>query len=251
MKNGGKNSFNFHGVNWYHNSHVVETRASDDAKLPNVSKNNCDEEKKTWCGTRREMAKVLGLLNWHRQVHDIRFSNPEHAKASSAIRNVYRVLTPKENEKWEDEFTVSGEDYEGLKEAWLLRASQSPAVAVPLVTTVREENVVYGAVDAATNDDQKNALAAAIMFDGGEEVVRVRGFSDPGMPIAYGELESAELLVDTVFERRPQLKDGLVVLGTDSMVSKHWLDSRDARCDYALEILGRIEAKLKARRCRL
>ena len=255
MTKKGDASFNFHGVNWFYDHHVVETRATDDKHLPNVdpAKPNCNPSTHTWSGTRREMSKILGLLNWHRQVHGIRFS--DNSLSSQAIRSIYQRLTPLEGETWESPFTINQREvYDGLVAAWTLRASQAPAKANPLRQTIADENIFIGAADAATNEATTGEprVAAMLLRDDGSEIeVAERRFHDPSASIAYGELEGAELLIDMVFKHRPDLVDGLIILATDSMVAKHWLDSDDAKPSAALEVLGRIQEKLKTRRCRL
>ena len=59
------------------------------------------------------------------------------------------------------------------------------------------------------------------------------------------------LLIDLVFEENPNLSDALIVLATDSMVAKHWLDAGDAKPHDALDILSTIHQRLEERNCRL
>jgi hypothetical protein len=258
--------FNFHGVNWYYDRHLIEVGDTDDTDYCFPSPAPIVREERTiyWQGTRRKMSRILGVLNWHRQVHGIRYSDPRHRKSSAAIRAIYSNLTPdrQEAERWEDSFIIEEKEiYDGLLEAWNLRKSQTPALASPLASEPpADDHIFYGAADAATNEQEgrkKSPRIAAIWFRNGtqtgsvEEVVE-KPFEDPESHIAYGELEGALLLIRTIYAHiDPNIRGGLIILATDSQVAKHWLDTRDSRCDAALKILGQIEEELRSRNFRL
>ena len=257
MLNDESKPFNFHGVDWYHNYHVVRTKDGEDKRLPNLpGQTNITSETGPWKGTRRRLSSILGLLNWYRTVHGIKnFDNPERYESFSTL---YRALQPEDSDRkdaWDEEITISDRKVLAhLIELWRERGREEKCLAKPLF--FRPSAVVHAATDAATNE-KKNAqgqtdampLTASILFNSeGPEEVTVEPFDERHQHIALGELEAALLAVTNAVRRGQQL---LIVLATDSMVTKHWLDSGIAHSKEALILLQKIDMLLTSSNSRL
>jgi len=122
-----------------------------------------------------------------------------------------------------------------------------PCAAKPLC--FKPSATIKTAVDAATNDEEHNPLAAAIIFqkDGTENVV-VEPFQDPSYHIALGELQAIWMAVKEAVKGQSNV---LIVLATDSMVAKHWVETGVAHNEQALDLLAAIDSLLKASGSRL
>ena len=257
-------SFNFHGVDWYYNYHVVRVKKDEDHDLPNcVGHKNMPAESSPWKGTRRQLSSILGLLNWHRTVHGLKdYNDPERFQA---FRKLYRLMTPpiQDNANWDEEITIN--DREILKQltaAWRLRGSETPCRAAPLA--FKPSTVVQAATDAATNEEKgpngrvsSNPRVAAIIFKAEDpkkpevsaaskkpedyEDVCEEPFRSKDYHIALGELQGICLAVRRALSK---CSNALIVLATDSMVAKHWVESGNTRVEGALGLLKELDEML-------
>lgn len=247
--------FTFTGVEWYHSSHLVRLKhPGDDLDVPNIreagKKPNYDPETKLWSGTHTELSRVVGRLGWHRRVHDIRFYDREDE--SMAIRSAYASICPPPGFGWGDELTLSPEVTAGVCSAWKFRKSQAPAPAEPLCAEFVKTVWVVG--DAATNEqevdgEKLNPQYAVISINPETKTpfgeIVVKDFPKD-FEIALGEL----LVILESVEMHSEEYD-LIVLATDSMTAKYWVENRNAHNLIALTIIGHIEELLRKNKCRL
>ena len=270
MKPESDKSFNFNGVDWYHNRHVVKVKKGEDRDLPNPPPpktmkkdeqpppSNITSPDGPWIGTRRQLSSVLGLLNWHRTVHGLKsFEDiPKH----EAFRTLYRALQS-DDPDWDSPLAISDpEVLRHLIAAWRLRGSEQFCEARPLF--FKPVKVIHAATDAATNEKTipgqppSEPLVAAILFEGRQEHVVEEPFRRPDFQIALGELQGILLVVQQVIARNKDVETLpsaglLIVLATDSMVAKHWLETGMAHNSEALQMLQEIDILLRRHHARI
>lgn len=247
-------SFNFTGVDWFHGSRIVKSnKPGDGLEVPDVRdpkaenfRLNYDPESGTWTGEHRELASVLGRLMWHRRVHDIRFYDRE--SESKAIRSAFAKVTPPTGKRWQDSVTLTKEETAGICSAWKLRARQTPTQAEPL--TEELERVLWVVGDAATNEKTGLPPQIAVVAIDPETAQLCKPIIVDCFPSDW-EIALGELLVILTAVRKYSSSYQLIVLATDSMTAKHWVENRNAHNEQALVILAEIEALLRQNKCRL
>ena len=265
MEPGSDKSFNFNGVDWYHNRHVVRVKKGEDRVLPNPPPPktlkqgeqpplpNITSPTGPWVGTRRQLSSVLGLLNWHRTVHGLK--SFEDIPKYEAFRTLYRSLQS-DDPDWDSPLAISDpEVLRHLIAAWQLRGSEQFCPARPLF--FKPVKVVLAATDAATNEKfASKPLVAAILFEGPHEHVVEEPFRRPDSHIALGELQGILLVVQQAVARNKDVVTSataglLIVLATDSMVAKHWLETGMAHNSEALQMLQEIDTLLRRHHARI
>ena len=251
----GSPSFPFTGVEWFHSSHMVKMKKTgDDLMTPDIRDQtarkdpNYDPQKGTWQGTHRELASVVSRLMWHRRVHDIRIY--DRLDESKALRECYGKVTPSADKRWCDTVELGPDIARPLTKAWAFRASQTPAPAEPLLQKLTK--VIWVAGDAATNENADTPLPpqlAVVTIDPSTGKVM-------GTPLVIpfpkeDEIAIGELLVILEAVKMHSATYQLIVLATDSMTAKHWVENRGAHNWRALLILKEIEDLLRKNNCRL
>lgn len=244
-------SFNFNGVDWYYNSHRVHLKDSDDLLLPNYTANmstpNYDEKKQTWTGKRRELASLLGRLNWWRLVHRKKHDDSPESKA---IRYLYSKVTPPPTQNWDSRIEIADPDVlRGLCSSWRLRGTNPPCPAQALA--VKPKRYLLAASDAATHapDGSRRPRAAYVVY--GPSPAEDKAYERVGednRSIALWELIAAADLIEQVTKIESEV---CIILAIDNLNAKCWLDSLDSRNPEAQRYLQRIEQRLHESNCRL
>ena len=251
-----KTHFNFCGVDWYHGHQGVPLKKfGDNTECPDVNpqRPNYNIQTDVWTGTRRELASVLGRLQWYRRVHGIRFYHPDQAQTNAAICKAYAILTPPDGTEggWDSSISLPTDVSIGLRLGWIQRASGRLAKAKPLGTTFKR--VAWVAVDAATNESDATlppqASYVTVDRDGAQPTAvytESYGTKEEAKHISIGELHAVWMAV-----RDLAATHDVIILASDSTTVLHWLDNRDARADAALIYLQLIEQHLEIHNCRL
>ena len=238
MSDSTSTSFEFMGVRWFYSKHVAEVDEKDRGSLPHVVNNK-------WIGSRKALASVLGKLIWHRRVHAIYFY--EHQKESSALRSIYSHISPGEGISWNSSIELSVDELQGLSAAWARRGSQGVCLARPL--SQKPSDIIWAAVDAATNEnsDMKEPMTAAVIFNKGNNnhTIHRKSFRRD-QHIALGELLAIKLVLEKI-----QGFNVLVILATDSLTAKRWVEGRNAHNEEALLILKEIFSIMDEKQIRL
>lgn len=247
MKAGGENCFDFLGVDWYHDKLVVQTK--DDEKPMSEMLN----EGGAWKGTRTDMASYFGKLNWFRRIFSITNYTKEYKPATDAMLDTYRILTPQVHADWHAHFNYNNINHlQALVEHWDFRASKPSCPLTPVkATRINDNDIGFAVTDAATN----TSLYAAVTYDysptsptSPEKLNCVKCVGEFGKRIAIGELQAIQLAVQELVEKRNKK---LVILGTDNMNCKHWIEGSPAHDEKIREILSNIHSTLTRHQSRL
>lgn len=262
----GCSNFEFLGVIWTHHERRLAFKQEEDRELPNASvgRNNVVNESdaegnfvQVWSGTYRELASILGRVNWHRRVHGLHpFDDPEDRIGSQTLRRLYTLMTPPAGKTWNDSLKLGASSTAGLIRAWKFRCGNAPVVAVPLHWNPNENMVRWFATDAAKSAMSHLAVVveyeiqnwASRLFSESAAVPKsVTVSSYPSdHDIALGELFAIRNAVSSV-----TVDHTLVVLATDSMNAKRWIEAMKANNEQALVYLREIFLHMKKYNLRL
>jgi hypothetical protein len=257
LTEGGSETFDFVGVTWSHSEHwAIINRETEDTTAPNVSKDvkNVGDDG-IWRGTYRQLASILGRINWHRRIMRHRFfEDPENKIGTKSLLEIYSVMTPKQGETWNSHIALSAELTEGLAKAWAHRNSNTRCPARPLAWDPRTGNMRWFATDAAKDDT--NHTAVIVEYNISNWQTRTVYSSTPKSvevydypaeySIALGELHAIVRAVRSVTE-----PNTLVCLATDSMNAKHWVESAKAENETARSLLKLLFGHMESRGIRL
>ncbi len=261
-------SFEFLGIRWYHGHHTLLCKSEEDRTLPNSElglspPNVTDANDSQWHGTHRQLASVIGRIMWHRRVYNISFFDDDDNYGTAALRDIFAKLTPPEGVSWNDPLPepLSVSLTLGLKKAWSARSrsidsppSELPSAAhvCPASCLLRPDNysILWFATDAAKDDF--NHQYAFVRYQGllsprptidmtALHPAEVKSGEYPRQyHIALGELHAIWKAVESVTD-----PNALIILATDSMNAKNWVQSGKAQCREAYPILKAIFTHLK------
>jgi hypothetical protein len=274
-------SFTFLGVKWTHQTRQIVIKEND--RESDLGK-FIDEKKKIFTGSRRVMSGFLGKINWHRRVNGMKNFNADEEQTTALlgiysiitpslnISSEWDTLLPEnlaslpanastlgakadEDVLPVKEIVKIGPFLEGLKSAWRHRFE--------LTTTNNQgfsmefnlkENVVFVATDASTSCNciasfvySPVALVSSSTPEEAESIRRVArvttGFFDGTKKIiAIGEMEAIELGVREAIASNAGVR--LIVLGTDNMNCKHWIERGHCHHQEVNAIMRRIYSLL-------
>ena len=275
-------SFNFLGVKWTHHKRSVILKGDEDTRttLPGRMKSS----KSGWRGTRRNMAAILGKLLWFRRIHGITYFDADSNETTNAILSIYRKLSPAPKSgvscpvegqtvvaRWNEQFAdVSKKEIDALEKEWVKRATgyESVAKAQPRIARDKPELVVFASTDAATADDlSKAGLAGGCWYTPNPECLdRAPGYNAyPRMEtervvvqsfeaadgIAFGEMFAIKITVEAALKEERKVCPNVIVLATDNLSCKYWIEKGHARNPRIQELLREIHTTLRAHDCRL
>lgn len=235
-KEGDKHEFEFMGIQWGHSYNYLAV-PDEERQLAAPPGTRSDD---SWHGTHRELASILGKLNWHRRIYDLK--SYDDSLPAQHIRAAYEVLTPLNN-RWSSMMPepIPSEKFAGIIEAWKFRNQQTRQIAKP-------RSLDFGKVlRIATDASSSGKRASAVFF----------GNSASSTPHAetwaheYGDhrkIATAELLAI----HHAVLSNfcngyGLILLATDSMTCKSWIERGVSPTVEANKLLKEIFDKLDSR----
>ena len=254
-------SFDFLGVRWTFNGRSVILKNDEDKKsMPGV------DEYGVWKGKRREMAAILGRILWYRRVHGITYFDKSSCVETRAILTMYRNLSPpvtddhELNKKAWDDYIIRDdvETIAGLSKAWEQRAKETVSYAVPYRPAVRPSEIIFAVTDACTCDDiHKMPLAGGFWYRPGEKLRHIPTATNVEMnkvldtftgEIALGEMKA---IILTVKEALQKANAKLIVLATDNMSCKYWIEKGHAKKEEMQAMLDELHTMLNEKNCRL
>lgn len=252
--------FEFLGITWSHSSFFVATKTGEDLDSPNASldSKNFDPATGIWTGTRRQLASVVGRLMWYRRCHNRHFF--ELDSASVTLASIFRRLTPQAGQTWSSQISLESSLGRALADAWSDRAKQLVSIASPLLNT--PQRTLWCATDAALNEVAR--IASCVFYDPFNPTndntrypIRHGALPDhvrtwkypPNYNIANGELFAIYKALKNIMNGG--VRNSLIIIATDSMVAKRWVEAGKAHNDIALELLNKIFFCLKETNNRL
>jgi hypothetical protein len=230
--------FEFLGIEWRHHHRRIKLD-DDEESMPGLSADGL-----SWAGTHRALAQVLGKLLWHHRVH----GTDRRSNAMAMLRQVYYVVTPPSGH-WNDDATnlVSPPQVRALAEQWsergrrqwaesrlYLQPSRPSFVAVDASTTLKKIGIVMYNPSGVQPPCTKADVTVEICTH------------EHGDNIALAELQGIRLGVE--FTLRHQPRSDLVVVATDSLNAKCWVEQGYSTTSKGDEMIGRIFKALGARR---
>jgi hypothetical protein len=245
-------TFDFLGITWAHSTHWVKIKDSEDREFPNVSKTHKNmQDDGTWLGTYQQLASVIGRINWHRRVHGLRnFDDPDDRVGTRTLLKLFTIMTPPEGKTWNSTVALGKDTTDGLTRAWRFRcgAETSLCKAVPLSWDAALHDVMWFATDAAKTKLLHRAVF--VQYDVLSKLPRTAVADTPRLvhtfdfpeedSIALGELYAILVAVKTVTAR-----NALVILATDSMNAKRWVEAAKADNPTALKYLFELFQHMK------
>jgi len=235
LQAGSKEEFDFMGIHWTHGGHYLKV-PEEDRQSP-VPPGTCPEG--SWSGTRRELGSILGKLNYHRRVYGRNLY--DGSRTAEHIRAAYKVITPPDN-RWSSRMSLDSAVFLGIAQAWTLRNQQELQAASPQHGTFENPKLVSG--DAAS----KTNLAAAVFY-GRDRAAPLIVETWKHYKVYIGLAELFAIL--QIVESDHCLSHDLIVLATDSMTCKAWIERGCAASPQANEMLDKIFGILKRRGQRL
>lgn len=245
---GKEYEFEFMGIMWGHGYFYIDTPQEDRIHLYPPGTVLSDDGKKIlhWIGTHRQLASILGRINWHRRVYQLK--NYDNSLAALHIRAAYKILTPPEN-RWSQQLPepIPANLFEGIVEAWKLRNLADENRQYSKVQKHRLTSYKFIATDASSSE----RLASAVFI--GKSLMETpqietwsHNFTDHRR-IALAELYA---ILQAVLDPRSRDCD-LLVLATDSMTCKSWIERGCSPRDEANEMLQQILTTLENHNQRL
>lgn len=254
--------FDFLGVRWYHHEKEVIIKEEDE---PKTFKNGIKKDG-SWSGTRRTLAGVLGKIMWFRRVHGISYHEADNRLESAAILAVYSDLTPVNNvgSEWDATVTIAPDKVPGILSAWMRRYNDrkcpNPGFAE---TALDRSNVMFAATDAAI-DSSSPGMTAHLLYSPFDDKTQ-DWYRENNLPsftqmelrtgkfsgdIAYGEMLAIRHVVHSACATA-RTPPRLLLLGTDNMNCKHWIEKEHSHRPDINNLLSEIVTMLRQANCRL
>ena len=219
-------TFDFLGIRWGHNWRRVVTDAAEELPVDRAGQ---------WGGTYRQLASALGRLLWFHRVHDTKAFSVEMRE----LRSIYAYGAPVDG-RWNSNVLLPPAALDILQRHWSLRASQRITVnqILPPPTAPR-----CAAVDASNV-----GIGVVVYSDGAGSADAHRTYpnTEASHFIGVAELRAIDLGVQWLVQRHPECT--LLVIATDSLNAKGWVQKGCARNARANEILAELDTHLDGRR---
>ena len=258
-------SFEFLGVHWHHHHKRIKMKDSDrSTRMPGEKTNG------SWAGSHRDMAGILGKLLWFRRVHGMNYYDPRYRFETNAILTMYQSVTPKPGEKWDSPLaSPPSQVLEGLKAAWKRRAACPSTPLIPEGdnrSRFEWSEVLFAIVDAATGSDEtKQSLAGGVWYeppaDGKAPTVAEVNANVAAWPfrredkIAIGEMDAilgiCKRICQEIKSRHFTRAKRLIVLATDNLSCKFWVEKGHARTQKMQDKLNELHEMLHRHGVRL
>ena len=242
-------TFDFLGITWSHSTHWVKVNPeTEDMEFPNVSKTKANVKNEMWVGTYRELASIIGRINWHRRVHGLRnFDDNDDQRGTQTLLRLFSLMTPPAGKNWNSILALGKMSTDGLTRAWRFRTGVTACLARPLSWNPLLDPMRWFATDAAK--DARNHTYVVVEYDirvkdgktscGAAPKSVTSGEFPVSDTIALGELYAIMMAILSV--DRPHT---LVILATDSMNAKRWVEAAKANNSVALDYLRKIFAHM-------
>jgi hypothetical protein len=235
-----QHEFEFMGIQWGHDYHYLAVSEEElQQRLPPGTRSDL-----SWHGTHRDLASILGKVNWHRRIYSLK--SYDDTLPARHLREAYQILTPKDN-RWSGKLpdAIAPENFKGIIEAWQHRNRQERLQAK--VQSRQFNSPLFIATDASSS----NQLAAAVYLRPDARHANItqtwkHDFAD------HRKIASAELLaIRNAVLSDHALDHDLIVLATDSMTCKSWIERGCAPTSLANAMLKEIFLTLEQRAQRL
>lgn len=251
MTSDSSTTFDFLGITWSHSSHWIKIDPeTEDLLEPNATKGKKNvQEDGTWIGTYTELASIIGRINWHRRAHGLRNFDDESDKYGTVtLLSLFATMTPPAGKNYQSIIGLGKKSKEGLTRAWRFRCGMTPCLARPMSWNSAVNSMRWFATDAAKN--ARNNRYVIVEYD----VKIVNGvtlvgnapkgpvFTDDflaGDSIALGELYAIVEAICTVTDPHT-----LIILATDSMNAKRWVEAAKAGNATARSYLRKLFAHM-------
>ena len=226
----------FLGVEWKYNCRRVALKETDDCTMPG------ELQKRTWKGTHRELASLLGKVLWWARVSEIRHlyifppkePSPrqqewiELSRDYAVMIDFFKHAAPADHKSWDIELSMelSRPQHKLLEKYWNNRCSGEWITFTPLKTTL--EKVRLAAVDASSSDALKRYGYIIWKREPAEQEEFNPNHYEVDMAdhkcktIAVAELEAIYRCIVAIQKKEEDVD--LIVMLTDSMNAKAWIE---------------------------
>jgi hypothetical protein len=224
--------FNFIGIDWYWDRHQINVDPSQ--KMPGV-----EEERKVWQGTHRDLAKVLGTLLYFFRATEHPMFTPEMQR----FRELYKVVTPKTLEGWDEPIKIEDENCSYLLELWDMRRTAKPAPTKSKQLT--EWKPGFAACDACLSDRERKI--SVVLFDTEITNEKQALITDHGHNyIALAELEAILRSVQEL-DKHNKCVNNIFLIATDNLTAEYWIEKGVANSPEANKLLQQLDSALGGR----
>jgi hypothetical protein len=225
----------FLGVRWRHGSRQIKVEKGE--RMAGLDPHGA------WIGTHRDLASVLGKLTWFHRINE----TPMYTADMSKLRRLYSAMTPSDG-RWDSRFEMHQPDWlEMLKKEWSRR---DVAEFVDSVPHGGERKVAMVAVDASMA-----ALGIVIYTERTSSTTPSSGAQEPEQyatrdwclkhdrtQIAVAELLAIKKGCRKALALAPTTD--VLVVATDSLNAKPWVERTYARTEEANTILQDLFTKV-------
>ena len=222
--------FNFCGVCWAHGKRWIPVDKSQ--PLPHL------DGQLTWRGSHSGLASVMGTLHWHIRVWSMSQIDDDMRR----LRRVWQIVTPRTQlnieptkTDWAQQVEVPQQQLDVVKKFWTLRGQQDEfnACANNIEKPLIIDRVFFAAVDA---DMQRTGLVRYCHLLAG--VLHKSCLPHHCTFIQQAELLAIVLAVEAAVEGHEHHR--LLIVATDNMVAKRWVESLKTEDDEANTLLERL-----------
>lgn len=254
-------TFDFLGVRWSHSSHQLIRKPNEDEELPNVrlGSGNMLSSSGSWSGTHRELASVVSRMMWHRRVYNLSFFDDlEDVKGTQSLLKMFQRMTPPEDVSWDATLNppLSAELSQGLVRAWRARIDSTPCPADPLRCDSKSSLPISRFAGDAAKDERLHSYVI-VEFSVANRAPFLPYGTAPVLPLTVSTFPAefhialGELFVIVMAVLSVTVRGSLIIMATDSMNAKHWVESGKANNPEALRLLNLLFSHLRSFNLRL
>jgi hypothetical protein len=213
-------------------------KPDDDTTMPGLDKAG------RWVGSHRDLSSALGSINWYIRGYELDL----FTDAMKPMRRLYAAATPPANVSWDAQLHgITDEELAFLRTLWQQRCQFEPVLHRPRPALDREPVVDLVATDASMQ------YGAGVVYANNTSARTLFKYpiANKDDMIALHELQAINVMVRERLAVKRTRPLSLIVLGTDNLNAKAWIERRYAHNDAANEILQQLVPALLQANCRL